>query len=569
MAPFAYICLSSLPSDPAALNQIASGMSLEAYARLQNDLKIALSQISSNTTTTSNEDILRQAWSNILRVPIEHIEPNDNFFRLGGDSVLAMKLAAHLRGQGYGLTVADIFRYMKLNDAAEVMTVTEIAKEMVHVYKPFSTLQVEDAKAFVEESVKPKFSDAAWAIKDVAPVTDSQALDVRATINAPRTSYQYTMLFMDRIVDSDRLLRSCSELVRMHDILRTVFIEHESNFLQVVVENLVLPVMLKKTTEVNLEQYVKNICNVRAEESFELDKPFAEFIHVEGVDGKHALIIGLSHAQYDGVSLPNLLRDLDALYTDGETPKSEPYLQYVSRVSDSNLQKKAAEYWTSLLKDSSMSTLVGETTKSTDKALFQHRAANVTCKPQEITTSSLLTAAWAVVLARRLQKKDVTFGSITSGRNLDRSFLEDVQGPCYAFTPVRVLFQEGWHAKHLLEFVQKQAAESAAFDSLGYSKIAKAVGWEETSFFDSIVHHQDWDDFDTMPFAGSEVKVDILNPHGDASHPLKVVSFVKAGETHVGVVGSERDPVFIDKVLDELVLCVEELAVGHDVSILT
>ncbi|KFY27269.1 hypothetical protein V491_00967 [Pseudogymnoascus sp. VKM F-3775] len=63
-----------------------------------------------------------------------------------------------------------------------------------------------------------------------------------------------------------------------------------------------------------------------------------------------------------------------------------------------------------------------------------------------------------------------------------------------------------------------------------------------------------------MPFAGGECKVGILNPHGDAAAPFKAVSFVKGGVLHVGVVGSERDAVFVDEILKELAATVEEVA---------
>jgi amino acid adenylation domain-containing protein len=571
MAPSAYIFVEEIPQglDHSQLKDLASSITPDLLAQLKDGVAKALTQTSTSPTGSANEEILRSAWSKLLRVPIEDIDVDDNFFRLGGDSVLAMKLAANLRSQGYGLTVADIFRNMRLSDAAKVMKVSEAQQNIVPIYKPFSTLQQADVKDFLATHIQPKLADASWTIKDVCPVTDSQVLDIKATFNAPRTSYQYTMLYMGRSVDSDRLLRSCNELVKTHDILRTIFIEHKSSFLQVVLEDLTVPIELKKTTEVDVEQYVKDICTLRTESSFELGKPFAEFMHVEGPEGRHALVIGLSHAQYDGVSLPTLLRDLETLYTGGTVQDFEPYPHYIARTLNTDYEQKATSYWTDLLKDASMSTLVGTATvEPTAKAIFQHRAVNIADKPQDITTANLLTAAWAVVLARRLQKRDVLFGSITSGRNLGDSFLENVQGPCYQFTPVRVPFKEGWSATDLLHYVQSQAAASAPHDSLGFTKIASRCLGSET-VFDSVVHHQDWEDFDSMPFAGSEVKVDILNPHGDAATPLKVVSFVQKGEVRVGVVGSEREAVFVDKVVEELVLCVEELARGRDVSIIT
>ncbi len=75
-----------------------------------------------------------------------------------------------------------------------------------------------------------------------------------------------------------------------------------------------------------------------------------------------------------------------------------------------------------------------------------------------------------------------------------------------------------------------------------------------------------------MPFAGDSCKVDILNPHGDAAYPLKVVSFVRTGQLHVGVVSGESSSAFVGSVLAELAATVEELTSRrpHDIfSMLT
>ncbi|KAF2158292.1 hypothetical protein M409DRAFT_33925, partial [Zasmidium cellare ATCC 36951] len=59
--------------------------------------------------TTEMERQLRSLWATLLAVPIESIGANDSFFRLGGDSVAAMKLSAKARAQQIPLSVADIF----------------------------------------------------------------------------------------------------------------------------------------------------------------------------------------------------------------------------------------------------------------------------------------------------------------------------------------------------------------------------------------------------------------------------------------------------------------------------
>ncbi|KAE8381663.1 hypothetical protein BDV26DRAFT_72260 [Aspergillus bertholletiae] len=568
MVPSAYVVLDKLPTEMDEvnhnlLNQLASNIPKHVLTQLRNALQQAWTKNLGQSNLSLPESILRSAWAKILGIIPEKIDVDDNFFRLGGDSVLAMKLVSSLRAQGHSLSVADIFQHMRLGDAAKVLKLGQLSQQNHQPYKAFSTLGRLDIEQFLSAIVRPKLTNSTWSIQDVSPVTDSQALDIRATIKGPRTSIQYTMLYLDKSIDRQKLFRACNDLVKAHDILRTVFIEHESAFFQVVLNELDIPVAMHQADN-DLDQYIKDLCTSHTESNFHLGSSFFKLLHVEGNDGQECLILGLSHAQYDGMSLPRLLQDLETLYTGGKVVDFEPFSAYIARISDEGIQTKAINYWRNLLDGSSLSVLEGTSVQPTDKAIFQTKAVDVSqsLDLEEITTANLLTAAWALVLARRLGKPDVTFGGVTSGRNIDLANIENVMGPCYQLTPIRVAFQSQWTAMDLLRFVQRQSAESATHDFLGFSKISKqCTQWSpEATSFDSLVHHQDWDDFDTMPFAGGTCKVDILNPDGDAPYPLKIVSFIRGGQLNVGVAGSERDAAFVDAALDELAATVKELA---------
>ncbi|KKK23030.1 hypothetical protein AOCH_005359 [Aspergillus ochraceoroseus] len=576
MIPSTYIVLDKLPGDQdhidrSQLNQLASRMTSGMLTQIREGFQQAWTHSSVQTTLTTAESILQSAWAKILRISPEQIDVDDNFFRLGGDSVLAMKLVSSLRMQGHRLTVADIFQHMRLGDAARrLKQAGQVAETQVQAYVPFSTLGLADIELFLSEAVRPNLADPTWSIRDVYPVTDSQALDIRATVQPPRTSIQYTMLYLHKDINREQLIRACNNLVKTHEILRTVFIEHESTFFQVVLNELESPVTVQQQQQPDnedLEQSVTDLCKSHAESEFRLGSSFLKIFLVEGRDGQACLVLGLSHALYDGVSLPRLLQDLDALYTGSaeQTPDVAPFSAYISHVSNQDSQTKALAYWGDLLRDSSWSVLDGSTGQLTDRAVFQTKAAVATAQaPDEITTATLLTAAWALVLANRLHTRDVTFGSVTSGRGVDLANVENVVGPCYQLTPVRVSFETPWTAMDLLRSVQKQSGESAAYDFLGFETIStQCTQWpSEATFFDSVVHHQDWDDSDTMLFAGAECRVEIMNPHGDAARPVKAVSFVRDGQVHVGVVGSERDAEFVETILDELAGAVQTLTSG-------
>ncbi|KAE8547820.1 hypothetical protein EYB25_009613 [Talaromyces marneffei] len=580
MVPTAYLIVDRLPTTTGRvshelLNKIGPQIPTHVLKQVQEGFQNMWTKSLSQTQLTASEEILRAAWAKILGIDSEKIDVDDNFFRLGGDSVLAMKLISNLRARGHGLTVADIFQHMRLGDAAKVLKVNQEPKrEDAPSYKPFSTLGKLDTETFLSDIVRPKLASSQWTIQDVAPVTDSQALDIRGTIQTPRTSIQYTMLYFDKDIDQAKLLNACNTLVKSHDILRTVFIEHGSSYFQVVLDNLATTVDERKTDQ-GLEEYATNLCTDDITSQLELGCPFMKFLHIEGAEGKHCLILRLSHAQYDGVSLPRLLRDLEMFYNGNNVTDFMSFSRYVAHIRDESVQSKAIDYWKPLLSGSSISVLEGKSQPATTKSIFHTKIVDDVPLPlEDITTASLLIAGWSLVLARRLKTTDVTFGGVTSGRIVDLADVENVVGPCYQFTPTRVRFQNNWTGMDLLKFVQKQSAESAAYDFLGFEKISKACSqWSSPSskeqlFFDSLVHHQDFEDFDTMPFAGGNCRVEILNPHGDSADPLKVVSFVRKGQLNVGIVGTEGDVDFVDTVLEELAGAVQELVVRRSEPIL-
>ncbi|KAJ5769535.1 hypothetical protein N7520_004094 [Penicillium odoratum] len=565
LAPSAYVVIEEFPEESeevdyqTVLNQLATSIPTHVLEKLREGFQEAWKKTSAQANLTPKENILRTAWANILRMEPKKIDLDDNFFRLGGDSVLAMKLVSSLRAQGHGLTVADIFQHMRLGDAARVLKLDQASQQNIKPYKPFSTLDQSNLDSFISDIVRPKLANPQWSIHDVTPVTDSQVVDIKATVNTPRTAIQYTMLFFEEGVDREKLFHACDKLIKTHEILRTVFIEHESKLYQVVLNEMETP-LTKHLADEDLEKSVKEVCAAHVELDFKLGSSFLQVIHVEGRNGSDCLILGLSHAQYDGVSLPKVLEDLETFYIGGEPAAHVPFSVYMGRVSDERVQKTATNYWGNLLRGSSLSVLEGTSVKPGDKGVFKTKTVEHAQPLEYITTATLLTAAWALVLARRLRKSDVTFGGVTSGRSIDLPNVENIAGPCYQLTPIRVLFESHWTAMDLLQYVQKQSAESAAYDFLGFEKISQQVGWSTGHFYDSLVHHQDWDDFDTMPFAGGICKVDILNPHGDSPYPMKVVSFVKEGKVNVGLVGSENDSLFVDEALDELAATVQELS---------
>jgi amino acid adenylation domain-containing protein len=99
MAPHSYVTLERLPLlasgkvDRRALPAPARSRLLEGYAAPQTPSEVALAAI----------------WKELLKV--ERVGRDDNFFALGGDSILALKVADTARRRGLSLTPKQLFQY--------------------------------------------------------------------------------------------------------------------------------------------------------------------------------------------------------------------------------------------------------------------------------------------------------------------------------------------------------------------------------------------------------------------------------------------------------------------------
>jgi aryl carrier-like protein len=59
---------------------------------------------------TEAERQLQRLWAQVLHLEPDSIGVDDHFFRLGGDSITAMKFVGEARKAGIPLAVADVFR---------------------------------------------------------------------------------------------------------------------------------------------------------------------------------------------------------------------------------------------------------------------------------------------------------------------------------------------------------------------------------------------------------------------------------------------------------------------------
>jgi amino acid adenylation domain-containing protein/non-ribosomal peptide synthase protein (TIGR01720 family) len=143
----------------------------------------------------------------------------------------------------------------------------------------------------------------------------------------------------------------------------------------------------------------------------------------------------------------------------------------------------------------------------------------------EVTLNTLVQTLWAVLLAGHTGSDDVIFGTIVSGRPAELTDVERMVGLFLQTVPVRVRIAAGEGFASLARRVQREGAESDAFQHLPLAELQRLGGVRRT-LFDHVVVFENYP-FDT-PQSGKGLRIDnvraIEQMHYDYSlviHPGK------------------------------------------------
>ncbi|OLN95333.1 Nonribosomal peptide synthetase 4-like protein 2 [Colletotrichum chlorophyti] len=505
------------------------------------------------SATSAKQRRLRTLWSRVLKLSESDIGLNDSFFRLGGDSIAAMKLVSEARLAGLTLTVNQVFQKRTLYDMASVVQDSEPAEDSQEASKalvPFELLEnFGDVPPI--ETLRPLLADPAWKIVDAFPARPLQEVAVRGTIEIPRFSARYEAMYFENDVDRPRLFQSCQELVSLNEVLRSVFVQHNGTCLSVVLEDVKTPVV-EHEIDGDVEAFVKQLCNLDVQTRMPLGSIFVKWFFVHSSNGQSALVFRVSHAQYDEICLPIMLHQLSALHEGKPVPKAMPFSSFVGHVVKNNIPQ-SIDYWKELLQGSSVSVLKPDTPVTERQHYAIDRTFDISSRSKDVTIATLPTAAWALTLARLLNTRDVTFGEVVSGRNIDFPNADMVVGPCWQYVPVRVKFEDDWTVLDLLNLVQNQHIATSAHEGVGLPEIAKlCTDWPASvDWFDTVVH-QDVEHVESLGFSSASSRMETIYPHQEPLREWKIQAFPQGDKLTIEIVTFESWKGHAKELLDKI-----------------
>ncbi|MBE1162044.1 non-ribosomal peptide synthetase [Dyella acidiphila] len=265
----------------------------------------AFAAAASRAPRTPQEEILAGLFAEVLGRPRVGID--DNFFDLGGQSLLAMRLVSSIRSVfGIEMPISELF---------ELPTVAALVPLLESRDAARTTLQPQQRPPAIPLSFAQQ---RLWFLHKLEGHS--------ATYNVPLP------IRLEGTLDAQALRQAVNDVVARHESLRTRFVEHEGQARQLIVpaDEALVPFELSTLTEAELPDSLREACMHRFDLAQEL--PVRCKLFVLG-DQLHVLLLLLHHIASDGGSMAPLANDLGAAYTArsrGELPAPAPLpVQYV------------------------------------------------------------------------------------------------------------------------------------------------------------------------------------------------------------------------------------------------
>ena len=267
---------------------------------------------------TPVEKALAAIWADLLQV--KQVLIHDNFFVLGGDSLLATRLLIRL----YDAMQVEV----EVSCIFEAPTVAEMAAHLETLIQAGRAPQPPSAIVRVvrENAVAP------------TSIAQERLCELQHALpDLPFFNVLYALRLMPA-VEVARLERSINEIVRRHEILRTTFTAVDGRYMQVISPQLTVPVLFddlralpqlkKDTTELDLIQSEALHC-------FDLGQgPLIRARLLRLAEEEYLLLISTHQAICDGWSLGVVAEELIALYDAFSVEQEQPLAPLAIQFAD-------------------------------------------------------------------------------------------------------------------------------------------------------------------------------------------------------------------------------------------
>uniref|UniRef100_UPI0019501741 non-ribosomal peptide synthetase n=2 Tax=Microbispora siamensis TaxID=564413 RepID=UPI0019501741 len=460
---------------------------------------------------TEPERVLAGIWSEVLGVA--DVGVTDDFFTLGGDSILSMKVVSRARARGLVLSAKDVFVHPTVAELAAAAEAVSLQNGYPQTSAPRSPGRAAGLGGDGAEDVYPLTAMQSGMLFDALMARDSGLHLIQFD------------LVLDGVDDPEALVRAWQRAVDRDPILRTAVVwEDVDTPVQVVHERATLPVVhldWRELPEQGRREALRRLLDEDTARGVDFTEAPLSRLYIARIgDTAVRVVWSVHHIVIDGWSASVLLGDILADYAavrDGEPQAAPPgggepappprrafrdYVDWLGRRDE----PAAEDYWRERLTGFDTQTKLafdrqpGEgyrprATRSLQVDLPEELAAAIASRAQatRLTMNTLVQGAWAILLSRYSGERDVCFGATVSTRPADLDGVDAITGMLINTLPVRLEVDNG---RDLLSWLRETQREQAAAREFDWVPLPRMQAWSGVpagvNLFDSVLVFQNY-----------------------------------------------------------------------------
>ncbi|KAF7931242.1 hypothetical protein BELL_0094g00110 [Botrytis elliptica] len=429
----------------------------------------------------SPHDLIKDSWCRILDLDDEDVEPDSNFFALGGDSIDALKVARLVQQAGITLNVNLMLRHPQFSEMVKAV-LEQSLQEVKEIERPedaASTLFIQIPESRQHEVLSSAVQQCHISESEIVrlfPCTPMQTGLV--VLTAQQNDLYWAQQSFEVPIDWPvaQVEAAWKRVVEANEALRSRIIQlSDGTCYQVVLHS--------ETSTMNEEAKGGNS-----------NPPFGQPLFYCWIKPGR-LQWRVHHAVYDAWSQRLIFNALVDAYQDPTNPKiiHPPFSSFAGYLAQMDLSQSLS-FWRQQLHGFEGQSFPRPlaTDESRDQA---HVSMESTWGQNQhhlgFTAATAIQTAWGIVLTRYNEASDVVFGVVSMGRSAAIAG-EDVAriiGPTIATVPFRLQLEESTTVKESLSATQSQYGDCLPYEHVGLAHISSLgdSGPAQASRFQSLL----------------------------------------------------------------------------------
>ncbi|MCJ1439751.1 MAG: hypothetical protein MMC23_000232 [Stictis urceolatum] len=443
----------------------------------------------SEETWNSEEELTRAVVAKLTGLEEPAVSKNVSFFRLGVDSISAIRLATNLRQAGLKVSSSDVMRYSCIGELCSQMRMSSSSTT------PSSSGTTDEMTDEMMNRLSEDLEDGE-VVETIYPCTPLQTGMITGTLVSGGSLYVHPhAVVLNEAIDLEKLEEAWRKAVEALDILRTSF-----HYLEDAKNPWFALIRGKSSVQWGFEATSDDLDSLQNQMRLEREVDFSSppvKAGVLNIPGGKLFVVLMHHALYDGNSVPMLFDRIRRAYEDIGMPSAGALVPFSTAAKMIAHDKPSSiDFWLDKLQgfkppgtdELSSSVLVHQIENTYD---ISQDSLDRACKDLGVTSQTIALVAFSKALSILLGQRDVVFGHVISGRSLPLDGVDDIVGPMFNTIPFRLRLESALQSnRKVTERVQDFTANAQDHQHAPLQHVQNAwrqrVGQSTSRLFDAL-----------------------------------------------------------------------------------